>query len=139
MKNKFSGIVFEESFVLGWSLKGRTLVLFLELFLTDIHPDYSPPKQDEFGCYNLGVLRFDFMRGFKEICGNRFPKKNNILGEYIDIYEIESFTIGESKSVISVESFDVEFEFEDVELLLLNNEDFETYIKRTALTPEIGS
>jgi len=55
---RFGGIDFGRSYLLGVIYDDESLTLEMEFNLTEQHPRYEPPKEDEEGCYRGGYVRF---------------------------------------------------------------------------------
>jgi hypothetical protein len=55
---RLKGIDFERSYVLGVIYDDDSLTLELDFNLTDEHPAYKSPAQDEEGCFRGGYIRF---------------------------------------------------------------------------------
>lgn len=53
-----SNIYLEDSFVLSISETSESLIFELEAVLTERHPQYEEPKEDEQYCYRKASLRF---------------------------------------------------------------------------------
>jgi hypothetical protein len=51
---------FSDSYLLGWKQEHDSVVLFLELLLTEAHPHFEPfDEEQEYGCYKLGSFIFN--------------------------------------------------------------------------------
>lgn len=54
-----SGVMIEDSLVLGWQMQGATLVFDIEVSLWPGHVAYEPPKPNEWTCYKRARLAFE--------------------------------------------------------------------------------
>lgn len=55
---RFKGIDFQKSFLTGVIYDDESLTLEMDFSLTELHPDYSPPSEDDEGCFHGGYIRF---------------------------------------------------------------------------------
>jgi len=57
---EFAGVDLSRSFVLSWELVSETLMIDVDLFLTDGHPFYEKPRPAEKVCIRPAVIEFPF-------------------------------------------------------------------------------
>jgi hypothetical protein len=55
----FDGVLITDTFVLGWRRDANQLVFAVEASLWPEHPDYEPPRPDEWTCYKPAWLVFE--------------------------------------------------------------------------------
>ncbi|OAD21972.1 hypothetical protein THIOM_002244, partial [Candidatus Thiomargarita nelsonii] len=79
-----------DSYLLGWQKEHDSLVLFLELLLTEAHPHFEPfDEEHEYGCYKLGSFIFNEVTSIQGLFPSELkPRWNETQGEYDDVTEI---------------------------------------------------
>jgi hypothetical protein len=55
----FEGVLINDTFVLGWHREAEQLVFAVEASLWPEHPDYEPPRPNEWTCYKRARLVFE--------------------------------------------------------------------------------
>jgi hypothetical protein len=113
-------IIIEDSYLLGWNLIEKKLIIFAELLLRPDHILFSGfDKKTEHGCYKFVAILVDqiiSLNGLDEESSEL--DWNDNLGEYKDIAEIEQLVIKEGRYLfIKAENFKIEAEARDVKLL----------------------
>jgi hypothetical protein len=58
----FDGIDLSDSLILSWATRDHDLVVEVDFVLIEGHPDYHPPRSDEWACFRRGILRFVNLR-----------------------------------------------------------------------------
>ncbi len=71
--DQFKDIYLEDSFVLGIEEFEKEISFTLEAVLTEKHPMYSPPNQDEQYCYKRARLVFKDLKSVKWLERNSEP------------------------------------------------------------------
>ena len=85
------GIDLQDSFVLGWSYKNKTLVLNLEFSIWPESEYYLSPKADEYTCYRKGSLTFLNVSDVKGLIEQPEVKGTQDLDGSIDYGNIDYF------------------------------------------------
>ena len=62
------GVMWDDTFVLGWRVEQDRLVFDVEISLHAGHPSYLPPRPGEWACYRRGQLIFN---GARDVQGLR--------------------------------------------------------------------
>lgn len=87
----FKGIYLEDSFVLAVDESNGQLTFCMDLVLTENHPEYSSPKEDEQYCFKRGQIVFPNLNSVKWISKNLHPFRDAD-GNYdygnIDFFEL---------------------------------------------------
>ncbi len=85
---------FTESYLLGWKKEHDSVVLFLELLLTEEHPQFQPfDEEHEYGCYKLGSFIFNPVTQLQGLPKSEIkPRWNETVGEYDDVTEINEIS-----------------------------------------------
>lgn len=55
---EFAGVNIAQSFALSWQIDGESLLIDLDLFLTEEHPFYEKPRPAEKACFRPAFLEF---------------------------------------------------------------------------------
>jgi hypothetical protein len=55
---EFAGVNIAQSFALSWQFDGESLLIDLDLFLTEDHPFYEKPRPAEKACFRPAFLEF---------------------------------------------------------------------------------
>ena len=71
--NKFKNIYLEDSFVLGIEESEKEISFTVEAALTEEHPMYSPPMQNEKYCYKRTKIVFKELKNIKWLEKNNEP------------------------------------------------------------------
>lgn len=91
--DNFKNIYLEDSFVLGIEESNAQISFFVEMVLTEKHPMYSPPNEDEEYCYKKGKIIFYEPKFVKWIKKNTQPFTDADESEdygNIDFFELSS-------------------------------------------------
>jgi len=75
---RFKGIDFEQSYLLGVIYDDESLTLEMDFNLTELHPEYAAPAAGEEGCYRGGFIRF------ADIEDLQIDKARPVEGEQVD-------------------------------------------------------
>ena len=87
-------VVFEESYLLGWSVQPSKVLLFVQVLLTPKHRAYTAHDEErEFGCYRLAVLTVEGVTSTEGIEGKRPPCRAETVEEFHDIDEINELGV----------------------------------------------
>ncbi|MEK8018718.1 MAG: hypothetical protein VSS75_017740 [Candidatus Parabeggiatoa sp.] len=108
---------FTDSYLLGWKKVHDSVVLFLELLLTEEHPQFQPfDEEQEYGCYKLGSFIFNPVTQLQGLPQSEIkPRWNETLKEYEAITEIndiffenEYVQIETDENLITIYCFEAE-------------------------------
>ncbi len=124
MKNGLENILLSESLILGWETKGTDTILYMEFFLTNLHNNFVDfDTKLEYGCYKIGKIIFVNTRNIEGLeIETLLPKWYKELGEYQEVFEINSFFLLDTK---------IEFISDEV-IIALNFDDFIVNIENSA-------
>lgn len=130
----FNNIVFEDSYVLGWVLSVKKLLLFLQLLLTKNHPEFEDYNEEtEFGCYKLAVIRFNDALSIEGLPLNMIiPKWDSKLKEFIDVAEINEVKEIGNNIIFKTDDYDITVRCDDIDVSILQDfseRAFEKFIK----------
>lgn len=89
--DNFKSIYLEDSFVLGVYESERQISFVVEMVLTEDHPMYSPPREDEQYCYKKGKIVFKDLKGIRWLNRNMQPFTD--ADESEDYGNIDSFEL----------------------------------------------
>ncbi len=90
---KFRGIDLNDSFVLGWSHEGKSVMFELEASIWPESNHYLPPKPNEYTCYRRATLSFENVSECTGLLSmNSAPKSTDATGE-VDFGNIDSLQI----------------------------------------------
>lgn len=89
--DNFKSIFLEDSFVLGVDESERQISFVVEMVLTEDHPMYSPPREDEQYCYKKGKIIFKDLKGIRWLNRNMQPFTD--ADESEDYGNIDSFEL----------------------------------------------
>jgi len=57
---EFAAVDLTQSFILSWHIESETLMIDIDVFLTDEHPFYEKPRPAERVCIRPAVIEFPF-------------------------------------------------------------------------------
>ena len=116
----FNEISLFDSYLLGWEQKDQTLILYLEAWITDIHPWYTKDRSDLFANLKLCIIEFKQISKLTGIDENpvQLPKWTK-LEEYDDLMEIDDVEqFGNSLKLVGDEgAIYIEYESFSIEIL----------------------
>lgn len=121
--NNYTNIVFCESYILGWLLNEKKLLLFLEVLLSKDHPEFVEyNNKTEFGCYKLSVMSFNNVQYIKGLPFNALiPVWNSELKEFIDETEINKLIKNEEIYIVSSDNFELTVKCSDVKISIIKD------------------
>jgi len=61
--HEFAAVDLTQSFILSWHLESETLMIDIDVFLTDEHPFYEKPRPAEKFCIRPAIIEFPFCEG----------------------------------------------------------------------------
>ena len=114
------GIDFCDSYLLGWDLGSKEVVIYVEFLLTKSHPMFEAyDASKEYGCFKLGKLVVNKVSSYSGFPNKKqLPERDAELNEYIDIAEIDNLTISGSSIKICADDYILEVEGKDAEVLI---------------------
>ncbi len=95
----FTDIYLEDSFVLGIDESDNTISFIIEVVLTEKHPLYTSPKENEQYCYNKGKIVFQNLKSVEWLHRNEQPFTDADDSE--DYGNIDTFELSEEGYGIS--------------------------------------
>jgi hypothetical protein len=101
INSAFNHISFEDSYLLGWEKSIGTMVLNVELLLTDKHHLFEPYNEEsEHGCYKVGRIIIEDLVSITGLpCDRQELQWNEETHEYDDIAEIDSLLLLDDHSL----------------------------------------
>ncbi len=119
----FKNIVFDDSYVLGWILYAKKLLLFLQLLLTKDHPEYEDYNEGtEFGCYKQAVISFNDALSVEGLPSNMIiPKWNSKLKEFIDVTEINEVKETGENNIFKTDDYELIIRCSEIEISILQD------------------
>lgn len=64
---EFADVDLERSFVLSWRVDGDTLLVEVDLVLTEGHPFYEKPRPKEKVCIRAGMIEFPYCQSIRGV------------------------------------------------------------------------
>jgi len=111
-----------DSYLLGWQKEHDSLVLFLELLLTEAHPHFEPfDEEHEYGCYKLGSFIFNEVTSIQGLFPSELkPRWNETQGEYDDVTEINGVSFEDKYVQIETDNSLMTIYCTEAELIVAN-------------------
>jgi len=111
---------FTDSYLLGWKKTHHFVVLFLELLLTEEHPQFqSFDEEQEYGCYKLGSFIFNPVAQLQGLPKPEIkPRWNETLNEYEDITEINEIFFEDAYVQIETDDHSITIYCPEAELIV---------------------
>ena len=113
----FEGVMWEDSWLLGWRHEDNRLIFTVEASLWPGHPAYEAPRPGEWTCYKRGRLVFEAVRSVDGLPGSEggTPPYADASGER-DFGSIDHFSAAEGGYRLGLDFADVLVQCETVRL-----------------------